>query len=313
MPIISVIVPVYNVEKELKRCVDSILKQTLKEIEIILVNDGSQDRSPQICNDYLEIDPRVLVIHQENGGLSQARNVGLLKASGEYVLFVDSDDYISSDACEKLYEYSNDGEIDIVIGKSIRSENGNANQIFQSNDKLNQIISGESFLKEQLKNGTMHMMVSTNLFKRDFLIEHKLFFKKGILHEDEQWTPRVFLKANKVLHKDFSFYYYVIRDNSITTNPNKTKNGLDLIKICYELGQIYEKVDDPELKNLLNDYIVTLFLHGIHAGNLYDSEYSSLINKPFLIRKAKSQKNKLKVILFLFNKRLYKRINVLTK
>ena len=112
--LISVVVPIYNVEKELERCVESLLKQTYTNLEIILVDDGSTDRCPQICDEYLNEDGRVLVIHKKNGGLSDARNEGLIKASGKYVMFVDSDDYLGLDACEKLCEAMQE-DIDFVV------------------------------------------------------------------------------------------------------------------------------------------------------------------------------------------------------
>ena len=114
MPLISVIVPIYNVEKYLDRCVDSIINQTYKNLEIILVDDGSPDNCPQMCDDYAKKDSRIKVVHKENGGLSDARNVGMEVATGEYVSFIDSDDYISLDFYETLLETIVDNDSDIV-------------------------------------------------------------------------------------------------------------------------------------------------------------------------------------------------------
>lgn len=123
-PKISVIIPIYNVEKEIHRCVDSVINQTLEDIEIILVDDGSPDNCSIICDEYGEKDKRVRVIHKENGGLSDARNVGLLESSGEYILFVDSDDYIDSRTCEKFYS-SAEEHIDILVGDAVKIDGKN--------------------------------------------------------------------------------------------------------------------------------------------------------------------------------------------
>ena len=112
---ISIIVPIYNVEKYLERCVDSLVNQTYENIEIILVDDGSPDYCPQLCDEYAKKDSRIVVIHKKNGGLSDARNYGLCKASGEYILYVDSDDYIELDSCEKLVN-GMANNVDMVVG-----------------------------------------------------------------------------------------------------------------------------------------------------------------------------------------------------
>ena len=123
---ISIIVPVYNVEKYLERCINSLVHQTMKEIQIILVDDGSTDKSPSICDDYAKKDKRILVIHKENEGQGIARNYGLARASGEYVCFLDSDDYYELDTCEKLYEILKETNADMCcFGYQINDKEGN--------------------------------------------------------------------------------------------------------------------------------------------------------------------------------------------
>lgn len=312
-PQISIIVPIYKVEKELGRCVNSLIHQTLKNIEIILVDDGSPDKCPQMCDEYAKQDNRIKVIHKVNGGLSDARNDGLMQARGQYILFVDSDDYIRHNACEILYSNAAKDDLDIVVADAIKIENETELPVVRGEVSLNKIMRGTRFLKEQLTDNYMNMSACFNLYRKDFLIYNELFFKKGILHEDEEWTPRVFLKAERVKYVALPFYYHVKRENSITTKEDKTRNGIDLISTCYELEKIYEKIDDNELKKLLNDYLVMLFLNAIHVGNLYDKKYNNLYSKSFLIGKPQSIRNKLKARLFIFNKRLYKIINNLTK
>lgn len=312
-PKVSIIVPVYNVEHDLERCVESLINQTLKCIEIILVDDGSTDNCPKICDEYVKRDGRIKVVHKENGGLSDARNVGLKEANGQYVLFVDSDDYISKETCEVFFKDAFKNNLDIVVGDAIRVENCNEISMNHASISLEKILSGSDFIKEQLQFRGMHMAACLNLYRKDFLIENQLFFKKGIYHEDEEWTPRVFLKAKKVKYINLAFYFYIIRENSITKKKDKSKNGIDLINTCYELEKIYEKIEDNDLKRLLNDYLVMLFLNAIHMGNLYGENYKGLFTKNFLKGKALSNKNKFKAGLFIINKSLYKNTNIIIK
>jgi len=312
MPKISIVVPVYKVENEIDRCVSSLLKQTFSDIEIILVDDGSPDKCPQICDEYASQDARVKVIHKENGGLSDARNAGLREAIGEYVLFVDSDDYIDERTCEKFYA-NIATNVDVIVGDGYRIESKGKFLMNHVDIPSQSAISGSDFLKAQLRCNKMNMAACLNLYNRKFLIDNDLFFKKGILHEDEQWTPRVFLNAKTVTVLGFPFYYYVIREGSITKRKDKTRNGIDLIATCYELEDIYENIDDTELKNLLNDYLAKLFLHAISLGDLYGKRYNGLYNKSFLCGKALGRKTKMKSCLFVINKTAYRYANRLYK
>jgi len=309
---ISIVVPIYKVEKEIHRCVESLLAQTLKDIEIILVDDGSPDNCPIICDDYAKKDNRIKVIHKENGGLSDARNVGLLEAKAEYVLFVDSDDYIDKDTCEKFYN-SIEADEDIIVGDAVRVEGEKESLMGHADVAIESAISGSEFLREQLRSKKMYMAACLNLYNREFLINNDLFFKKGILHEDEQWTPRVFLKAKKVKYIKFPFYYYIIRENSITKKKDKTKNAVDLMNSIKELSIIYDDLTDKQLKQLLNNYLVMLYLNGFYIGKLYRKGFEEFIDKDFLKARAISRKNLLKVKLFCFNPKAYYLANKLIK
>ncbi|OME82139.1 hypothetical protein BK120_15825 [Paenibacillus sp. FSL A5-0031] len=310
---ISVIVPVYNVENDLQRCVESILNQSLNGIEIILINDGSTDKCPQMCDEYARIDPRVKVVHKTNGGLSDARNYGLKESRGEYILFIDSDDYVNKEACVTLYSSAIEKDLDIVIGDAIRIEGSSISYLEHNDISLDRVMTGKEFLKQQLLRNSMHMATWLNLYKRNFLIDNYLFFKKGIYHEDEQWTPRVFIKASRVMYLNFKFYNYIIREGSITTKKDLSKNGIDLINTCNELDDIYRQLDDKQLRILLNDNLGKLFLHAIHHGNLYSKEYSKLYKKRFLFGKSKTVKNKIKSFIFIVNKNAYRFMNDILK
>lgn len=303
---ISIIVPIYNVEKYLKKCVESLINQTYKNIEIILVDDESPDNCPILCEEYKKKDNRIKVIHKKNGGLSDARNKGLEEATGEYILFVDSDDYIELDTCMKFISILCGRNVDIAVGNAVKVIN-NKREFIKHTSKNSKIISGKEYLKEELLNNSMQMMVWLNLYKRDFLLENNFIFKKGLLHEDEEFTPRVFLKAEKILPTDIIFYNYIIRENSITTKRNQIKNLRHIYKICQNLDLIYSGLEDIQLKKLLKNDLFDKYLGKLQEIYLNDDKKIKeiSIDKKFLKDKAYSLKNKIRLFLLLLNTLLY--------
>ncbi len=304
---ISVIVPIYNVEQYLDRCVRSLIEQTYTNLEIILVDDGSPDSCPEMCNGYAKEDSRIRVIHKPNGGLSDARNAGIEAASGDYIMFVDSDDYIDPDACERLASFMKDRP-DIIIGDG------------KSNDKNRKIkhcgfysaCSGKEYLKRAVKANAMPVMVWLYVFNKDFLNNYGFRFKKGIAHEDEEFTPRVFLEADLVIETGVCFYNYMVRDDSITTNPDLRKNAVDLYNTCLDLEKRYEQLEDNELKKILLDSLVMKYLSLAQTGRLY--RYGrAYIHKSFVFRNSFFTKTKFKAVLYCLNPSLYWHVNNITK
>ncbi|WP_066633812.1 glycosyltransferase [Desulfolucanica intricata] len=303
-PIISIVVPVYNVEQYLDRCVNSLINQTFKDIEIILVDDGSTDNSPKLCDEYARQDNRIKVIHKKNGGLSDSRNMGIHYAKGEYILFVDSDDYIENDTCEKFANIVSEQEVDIVIGGAKKITSSEVKKMLPSTSLYNSVLSGSDYLKHELKHNCAKMAACLNLYRRKFLLENNLFFKIGLLHEDEQWTPRVFLAASKVLVSDNCFYNYVIREDSITKTKDFSKNAIHIVSIVAELSDFYEKLDDKELKNLLKDYLIGIYLFAYRKGDLckHGKKYTF---KKYVLINSRSFSNRIKAIIFLISPKLY--------
>lgn len=306
-PVFSIIVPVYKVEKYLDACVQSLINQTFSNIEIILVDDGSPDNCPARCDAFAATDARVHVIHQHNMGLSAARNAGLLQANGSYVLFVDSDDFIDLDTCQRLLPFANRCP-DIIIGDGI-----SINAVKKlSHGYISAYTKGDAYMKLALRGGSMPMIAMLYVYRRDFLRENHLAFKPGILHEDEQFTPRAFLAASNVVESGISFYHYVVRPDSITTQKDLRKNASDLYATCLELEALYEQLPDHELKELLLNSLVTKYLSLFQVGKLqqYGKTY---IHKQFVIRNARSKKNICKALLFAVSPTLYWHINHLQK
>lgn len=303
----SFVIPVYKVEQEIHRCVASVLKQSVGCFEVILVDDGSPDNCPAICDAYAEQDPRVRVIHKQNGGLSDARNAGVDAATGDYIVFLDSDDYVSLDTCEKLLPAASGG-YDILVGDGI-CEGGN-NRL--DHPYSCPVCDGKSFLKEALRFGYMPMAAWLYVYRKKFLQEHGLRFKKGILHEDEQFTPRVFLAAQSVMNTRVCFYHYVIREGSITTGRDLRKNAKDLMETCKELAVYYNALEDAELKMYLLDTLSGKYLSLFQQGKLYQwgREY---LPKKMIWELAQRPKTRVKALLFCISPRIYWHINHMSK
>lgn len=258
---ISIIVPVYNVEHELSRCVDSILNQSYTNIEVILVDDGSTDRCPSICDAFVMKDRRVRVIHKPNGGLSSARNAGLREASGEWILYVDSDDYILNDSCERLIAVGAKYDCDIVSADAIREFNGGREYMVHGSLADGKCYPSRDFIIKTVKPCEWYAPAWLNLYKRSFLIENNLFFVEGLLHEDVEMQPRVFLAAKTVAYCAYPFYRYVDRASSIM-NASKVDERVTAMEWIYSNWKSkFEAIEDGELARALNGHLAKCYLH----------------------------------------------------
>ena len=244
-PLISVIVPVYNVEEYLDRCVESIVNQTYKNLEIILVDDGSTDNSFDKCDEWRDKDNRIVVIHKENGGQASARNEALKVANGELIGFVDSDDYIDIAMYEKLFKCLEENDCDIVECTKINFDNQSEKSsavgsgrviVFSRKEAVNDFIE-----EKHLKCTVWNMLVKS-------VIAKNVMFDEGKTHEDILWPYRAFMRAEKIAYYDYELYYYFQRPNS-TMNANyseKRFDGLDALEARAELV----KTDFPDLYHI---------------------------------------------------------------
>ena len=206
---LSIITPVYNVEKYLVKCIESILNQSFKDFELILINDGSTDSSGEICERYANQDVRVKVIHKENGGQSSARNIGIRVSEGKYIGFIDADDWIEQDMFQLLYELSVRSGADIsVIG--IR-------EVSEKEEVLSEYLPGELDLTEIFKRA----YPCNKLFKRDLFINNNLFFIEGRYYEDVELIPKLFVKSKQRSVVKKIGYNYLKRVNSTTSSRDK--------------------------------------------------------------------------------------------
>lgn len=266
---ISVIIPVYNVSLYLEECVKSIINQTYKEIEIILVDDGSTDDSGKKCDYFAQQDKRIRVVHKNNGGLSSARNAGIEVAKSDYITFVDSDDYVCLDMLERLYGIIN-GKDNLGIVTCLLEnfyENGSKNRILKKYE--NGVYSSKEFadlmLRQKIDNAACG-----KLYRRSVVGDTR--FKVGILNEDIIFNMQLLIKKFDVMYTDYSLYKYRIRSGSITTtlSPRRyefVKNAFtikDMLVPVY--GQSILQICDGYIYKQISDYIALLAKHNVREA-----------------------------------------------
>lgn len=245
MKLISVIVPIYNVEDYLNRCVDSLINQTYNNIEIILVDDGSPDNCPVICDSYAKMDNRIKVIHKVNGGLSDARNAGLGIATGDLIAFVDSDDWVSPFYIETMSNVLHDSGADIVECGFVRTS-GEIDKSARNNKFSGKVFSSTEALQLLIKDRELHQIVWNKLYTRSVIAD--ILFEVGKCNEDEFWTYQIMGRARKIVKIEDILYYYYQNNASIMGQGYKFKR-LDAIeaKVC---RQNYIDCNYPELSDL---------------------------------------------------------------
>lgn len=271
--LISIIVPVYNVEKYLLRCLDSLINQSYTELEIIVVNDGAKDRSPQICDEYALKDKRVHVYHKPNSGLSDARNYGMQYATGEYIAFIDSDDYVHLDYVQTLYSnainYSADISIcnfeKVIEGHEPVSDSEGQVQIFNQEECMRQALGGEL--------GLQFTSAWGKLFKQEIFAI--LRFPKGKVHEDIFIAHLWFEKASKAVYTNARLYYYMFREDSITSKERaNTFTNCDILDASKERLNFFKTWNSGKYKNEGYEEHITMNL-GVYprlADNLSDKK-----------------------------------------
>lgn len=277
IPKVSIIVPVYNGEQYLTKCINSILDQTLSDFEVIIINDGSTDNSEHICRDYSLRDDRIKVISKSNGGLSSARNAGLRLAKGEYIGFVDSDDYVDKDMFGLLFQLAEDTQSDIAVCKLGREINGSIinKESKQFNVELNKIEALRHLFKGQL----YRFSACNKLYKRKCF--EGIFFPEGRIHEDLSTTYRVFARANKVIYTNFPGYVYVRRNESILTST-------------YNEKRLQAFIGWDEMISFIKDNFPTLIHEVIEAYC-----YWSIDNIYYILHQVKERKDRVDYLIFI--------------
>ena len=309
--LISVIVPIYNVYEYLSCCIESILHQTYKILEIILVDDGSTDGSERICNQYANNDHRVKVIHQPNAGLASARNTGIANSNGNILSFVDSDDLISSNMINELYCLMKSKDADIVCcNYAYVDQNNNVISVHKTTaSKLMELNSNQA--NKLLLYDDYYKCYAWNKIYRKRLFDG-IHYPDGKLYEDIQTTYKLFNMSNKIVYYPKALYYYRLRDNSITLSKFSHKN----LQILNPINYIWNDSNDLDIKIGCLLYYFG-FIQSAIDGNVFDQKYFSLYKNWFdqvklYIYRSPLLSNRMKLNLFLcrYNFKFYKNIHL---
>lgn len=302
--LLSIVVPVYNVEKYLDTCLQSILNQGVDNYEILLIDDGSIDGSGEICDRYGQYYSNIKVIHQKNGGLSEARNTGIINAKGEYLLFIDSDDFIAKDALKKIYHIiKHNDNIDILLldranfltGKSVERNKPLYNEKRINNrecsDVLNYLASLDKF----------PISACAKMYRTKLISSNEIFFEKGIYSEDADWIVRVLRYAKTFHYEPFPYYYYRYgRQGSISNSKSE-----DLIKsVIYIIKKWVRKDSEDGYQHIINGvmsfvYIMAIYDYSILNKNKKKTYKKDIYEYKWLLNKSKNRHYRL--ILFGIN------------
>lgn len=272
---ISIIIPIYNIEKYVEQCVNSVLEQSYKKFEVLLIDDGSKDKSGEICDILCGLDDRVRVIHKKNGGLSSARNEGIINSKGDYIIFMDGDDYWDdSDFLHDIVNGLNKSNADLI--------NFGFRKYYEDTDVVEQsrYIFDRSLVDVNDKKKTLNYLISKNLYissactkliKKDLIINNDLYFKDKAFSEDIEWSTRLIIFAKKIDVINKSPYIYRQRKNSIT-HTLKQKNIEDVIKNI-DLSISYVPKDD-NLENEYKGYIAYQYVTLLISKNFVEEKLS---------------------------------------
>lgn len=310
MPKISVIIPVYNVANCLIRCLNTVIKQTYKNLEIILINDGSTDISGKICEQYALKDNRIKIIYTEHEGPSQARNIGIQNATGEYVTFIDSDDDVELDILEYLYNISKRFNCNLSICAHTIYKSKKRKKTFKL--KLDEKLSSHDCIKKMLNNNGVHVSAWAKLYKKDLF--NGIEYPKGHIFEDIYTTYKLIIKANSIAIGHLSKYNYRKRINSITLN-SYNYTTLDLIKSTDKMGKDIIKIF-PDLKEIVFRRRIYERFATLNKMLNIDKTYKNIIKRiitginkftcTMLIDKEISFNKKCAIIVLKINYKLYK-------
>ena len=279
--LLSIIVPVYNVEKYLENCINSLINQTLHNIEIILVDDGSTDNSGLICDQYQLIDKRIKVIHKQNRGISDTRNIGIKNATGRYIGFVDSDDCVKKTMFETLYNIALENDADIVQCDFTRIYENQKNNICKQLDiqKINEYKGEDVLYKLDGKEGEKIVVVWNKIYKKELFDGIKFPLNK--INEDEFITYKLIHKSRKLIDVDMKMYYYRQREDSIMSKEFSIER-LDVIEALEERRE-YFKLNKLNVLAKKTDATISTYLKGFYT----EVSNSQIKDKKIILKRIK--------------------------
>ena len=307
-PLLTVVIPVYNVEKYLDRCLKSILIQEWKNYDIILVDDGSTDRSPQICDDYVKAYDFISVIHKENGGLSEGRNTGLSQAKGEYIYFPDSDDWLEPDTFIALAEALESQKFDIISfnREFVKGEE----DVIISDPVETQVFNGKDAFVHMLKHSYITGFANDKIYRKSLFVDHDILFPKGKYYEDLGTNYKLFLSAKKVYATNQKYYHYLIDNpDSITQswNEKKFRDMFEFYKEVFYSDFVRSQLNQEELHisqlyyvNGLTHILASLYKAKLHKhyGEITSEVKQELEKNKMTYSEVKFIPNRIKYLLY---------------
>ena len=312
---LSVIVPIYNVSNYIEKCLDSLVNQTLNDIEIILVNDGSKENEEELIKPYLEKYKNIKYLKKENGGLSSARNYGIKHASGKYIAFLDSDDYIESSMFLEMYNQAIKTKSDIVVCQT--------KKVY---DDKEVIIKASFNLTNDYKDYLLSVPMACNKIYKRSLFEEPFLFKENIWYEDLELIPSLILKTNKITFLEKPFYNYLQREGSITNQDEFNIKILDILKVLESLEERFKKYKRyAEYKEEIEYLYIEHLLYSTSLkiakyrseSKKYFKEFNKLLNTKFPNWKdnkyLKKKSFKFKLVVKLTSLNMIKLIEILDK
>lgn len=307
---LSIIIPVYNVEKYIADCLDSIYKSSanLNQVEVLCIDDKGNDNSIEIIKDYRkhnEITNLTILYHDKNKGLSEARNTGISQASGKYICFLDSDDMLEMSQLEEMVNKAIEQDLDILEGnmREVSETKVNIQSGVESISRTTtEVLTGDEYFYTSAKKGIYFPMACSRIYKTEYL-KGKFTFRPGLKFEDEEFSPRAIISANRVQYYDRIFYIYRRRDDSITTNMTKNNNWVNsYLEIIGSLTEFSQTITNKESYELLKDRIANLTLSILKNPIAYGASNENLIEIIKLVKEKKlykiPQKSKNKQIKF---------------
>ncbi|MDD2435429.1 MAG: glycosyltransferase [Bacilli bacterium] len=278
----SIIIPIYNVEYYIIDCLESIDHQDYKNFEVILVNDGSTDKSKELCEEFIKFKDNYTLYNQENQGTSVARNNGIKVAKGEYLIFMDSDDLLNEGSLTSVDKEIGNSNVDILVNRFLSLEQ-NTKELTESLKflPLNKYgIKPLEFYDKHVNEQEKWLAAWCCIVKKDFILKHNLIFEPGLLHEDDLWTTSIFVKANSYRLNNYCYYIYRINRIGSVMSTIKLKNAFDKIITCKKL---YEIDTSRQKKVVINKRVSNLFFSIIIISQKYLSVEEIKLIKPSLI------------------------------
>lgn len=288
MPKISVIMPLYKVENYIRESLESVLKQTLEDIEIICVDDGSPDNSGNIVEEYTKKNDNIILLRKENGGQSSARNMALEIATGKYIYFLDSDDYIDSIMLEEVYNKAEKENLDLVFfnatpffeNDDIEKENIGYIDFYNRKGDYSSNCLGQKMFSLMSQNGEFLGSPCLEIIRRSLIEENKLRFYNGIIHEDNLFTFQCIMLAKNVGYINKKYYYRRMHEESTMTKRKSMKNVEGYIVSCAEMLNFMQKCNvENEVMSYVSDYILQLYNNAYNIYRSLELEENVMLNK----------------------------------